>query len=750
MGCNWVKELLAGCLLMAFLSITMSGCTRQHSEITKLDEASQATIGVMTGSIGESLVGERFPKADIKSFDDVMDAVSAMLAGQLDATVTSYPAALQVCKKYKILQLLDEPLDKEQNAIAARKEDGDLLAEVNAILVELDSAGIFADLRRRWFKSDLLPYEELSIDLPKQGTPLRIGVSATREPFSFIDGKNNVSGHDGDLARLICSRMNRPVEFHDMKFMALIPALQSGKIDLIITGMVATEERAKSVAFSIPYYDNKQVMIVRNNLGVGPVNQKPRLADVNDLRNKRVGVLLGSTHEAWVLKNLPDATVLQYRSVPDVAVAIKTNKVDAGLFDSGPLNELMREDETLGKLGDPLFAFDCGIGFAKESTSLRDEFNRFLEELRANGTYEDMVLQWMNGGPTQSHIIENRAHQGELVVGICSVGLPFVAVQDNQLVGFEVELANRFAAWLGRDLKLMDMEFSSLIAAVSSGKVDMISGTIFITPERQERVNFSAPYYRMDVLAAAPKAKIAAFANTVPTEILQTTFWHRLSESFYSNLIMERRYLLILNGLQTTIVISLLSALAGTMLGAVVCFGRMSKRVWLRWPAIFYISVLRGTPVLVVLMLIYYVVFASIDISPVLAAVVAFALNFAAYSAEIFRTGILGVDRGQTEAGLSLGFSRQATFRHIVLPQTILRILPVYKGEFISLVKMTSIVGYIAVQDLTKASDIIRSRTFDAFFPLLLVALLYFLISWIFIWGIDRVESALKSSPACH
>ncbi len=138
-------------------------------------------------------------------------------------------------------------------------------------------------------------------------------------------------------------------------------------------------------------------------------------------------------------------------------------------------------------------------------------------------------------------------------------------------------------------------------------------------------------------------------------------------------------------------------------------------------------------------MLIYYVVFASVSIDAVLIAILAFALNFAAYVAEIFRTGIEGVDKGQSEAGIAMGFSRLKTFLYIILPQTVRRILPVYKGEFISLVKMTSIVGYIAVQDLTRASDIIRSRTFDAFFPLVMVAILYFFISWFLMQFIEYV-----------
>ena len=115
-------------------------------------------------------------------------------------------------------------------------------------------------------------------------------------------------------------------------------------------------------------------------------------------------------------------------------------------------------------------------------------------------------------------------------------------------------------------------------------------------------------------------------------------------------------------------------------------------------------------------------------------------MNFAAYVSEMYRTGIESVDKGQIEAGIATGFTKAKTFLYIVLPQAVRQILPVYKGEFISLVKMTSVVGYIAVQDLTKASDIIRSRTFDAFFPLIMVAVLYFLISWLLSLSLSYVE----------
>jgi polar amino acid transport system substrate-binding protein len=111
----------------------------------------------------------------------------------------------------------------------------------------------------------------------------------------------------------------------------------------------------------------------------------------------------------------------------------------------------------------------------------------------------------------------------------------------------------------------------------------------------------------------------------------------------------------------------------------------------------------------------------------------------------MFRTSIESIDKGQSEAGIASGFTPWQCFGYIIMPQAVRRVLPIYKGEFISLVKMTSVVGYIAVQDLTKASDIIRSRTFDAFFPLVMVALLYFVISWLLALVLDYI--AFKTDP---
>ena len=204
-----------------------------------------------------------------------------------------------------------------------------------------------------------------------------------------------------------------------------------------------------------------------------------------------------------------------------------------------------------------------------------------------------------------------------------------------------------------------------------------------------------------------------------------------IAESFTNNLITEDRYRMILDGLQVTLLITFCAAIFGTLLGGLVCWMRMSRRKWVSTTAKVYIDIMRGTPVLVLLMLMYYVVMAPVNATGIVVAIVTFALNMAAYVSEMLRTAIEGIDRGQTEAGLALGYTRRQTFFKIVLPQVVKAVMPVYQGEVISMLKGTSIVGYIAVADMTRASDLIRSRTFDAFFPLIVTAIIYFIMAWL-------------------
>ena len=307
-----------------------------------------------------------------------------------------------------------------------------------------------------------------------------------------------------------------------------------------------------------------------------PKGTAPGLASVDDLKDKRIGALQGSAHVEYVEKTWPRATLLQYNSPSDLVLAVKTGKVDAALSDAEPLREMLREDRTLGVLGESLFSFPEGVGFRKDNTALLQQFNRFLAQLKQSGIHADMVDRWMEKNITDMPVIANAGTGGELVVGISDGGLPFVAIKDGKLIGFEIELAERFAAHLGKKVRFSQIDFSGLIAAVATGKVDMIIAAIFITEERKQSISFSDPYYEEATKVFGLKKNIAAY-DTPPAATPELPFSTRIAASFHSNIIHEKRYLLLWDGLKATVLISIFATILGTLLGALVCYMRMAK-----------------------------------------------------------------------------------------------------------------------------------------------------------------------------
>ncbi len=471
------------------------------------------------------------------------------------------------------------------------------------------------------------------------------------------------------------------------------------------------------------------------------------MSSLDDIWNKRVGVYSGTVHDAFVEDNFPDAKIFRYDSTTDMVLALQSNKVDVVFFDYYSANVIMRKNDDLAILSDDALTLPLGIGFNKNKPDLRQRFNIFLEEAQNDGTFAEIYERWFENDPEEADmpVIEIPRTEEKVVLGVAVADLPYVAYMNGRYVGFDIELIQRFAERENINLEIISMDFSALVPAIASGKVDMIADGIAITEERSKQVDFSDKYLDFKTAVLARKKNISGFITEEESNIQKKTFISSIRESFYNNIIQENRYILIADGLKTTVIISILSCLLGTLLGSLICFMRMSPNKALNLLARFYISVLRGIPVLVLLMLIFYVVFASVNINPLLVAVIAFGMNFAAYVSEMFRSAIQSIDKGQYEAGIAGGFTTFQTFVYIIFPQAIEQVIPVYKGEFISMVKMTSVVGYIAVQDLTKASDIIRSRTFDAFFPLLMVAVLYFVISWLLTLSLDYL--AFKTDP---
>lgn len=224
-----------------------------------------------------------------------------------------------------------------------------------------------------------------------------------------------------------------------------------------------------------------------------------------------------------------------------------------------------------------------------------------------------------------------------------------------------------------------------------------------------------------------------------------------LQERFIMNFITDHRYRYILEGLKVTLTVTFFALILGVVLGFVIAIIRSThdKTGKMKIPNFIcnlYITVIRGTPVVVQLLIIYFVIFGSTDISKTVVAIMAFGINSGAYVAEIFRSGIMSIDEGQFEAGRSLGFNYRQTMIYIIMPQAFKNILPALGNEFISLLKETSVSGYIALQDLTKGGDIIRSRTYDAFMPLIAVAFIYLVMVMIFTKLVNLLERRLRNS----
>ena len=221
--------------------------------------------------------------------------------------------------------------------------------------------------------------------------------------------------------------------------------------------------------------------------------------------------------------------------------------------------------------------------------------------------------------------------------------------------------------------------------------------------------------------------------------------------SFYQNFIEDDRWKYITDGLFNTLRITFFAVLIGIFLGFLIAvvrstYDKTHKLGVLNALCKVYLTVIRGTPVLVQLLIIYFVVFGSVKIDKTLVAVIAFGINSGAYVAEIFRSGIMSIDDGQFEAGRSLGFNYTQTMIYIILPQALKNVLPALANEFIVLLKETSVSGYIAIQDLTKGGDIIRSQTYNALFPLLMVAAIYLIMVLFFEKLVSILERRLRNS----
>lgn len=465
---------------------------------------------------------------------------------------------------------------------------------------------------------------------------------------------------------------------------------------------------------------------------------------VDDLEGKVIGVQLGTTGDIYVTDYEGDdagTKVERYNKGNDAIQALKQDKVDAVVIDEEPAKAFAAHNKELTILEEEFADEDYAICIAKGNSGLENKINDALDALTKDGTLEKIKKNYTGTdeekGSFKYESQDISRPNGTLVMATNAYFKPYEYYDAGKITGLDVDMMRAVCDILGMTLKIEDMEFDSIINAVASGKADVGVAGMTVTEDRLKNINFTNSYTnaRQVIIVKDPNA------------VLDND---TLIDKFKQNFIQDDRWQYLSEGLLNTLIITVFAVLIGIVLGFLIAMIRSNHDMngGLKIPNAIcqvYLTVVRGTPIVVQLLIIYYVIFASVNVNKILAAVIAFGLNSAAYIAEIVRSGIMSIDAGQFEAGRSLGLNYQQTMRKIIMPQAIKNILPALANEFIVLVKETSVSGYIGLADLTKGGDIIRSITYEPLLPLLAVAVIYLVVVFILQTLVNRFERRLRN-----
>lgn len=472
---------------------------------------------------------------------------------------------------------------------------------------------------------------------------------------------------------------------------------------------------------------------------VEPLSSGRNWETPEDLNGATFAAISSSTYIPIIRERFPDSDIVYVTDWVDQDISVSQGKADAVLVESSSVELIMEEYPELVALPEPVGYAEYCFGFAKTDKGylLMEQMNAFISRLQTTGELDEMWGRWeeFDAAPeAPAPVMLDRAPEDTVDIVTSLDWPPMAYLNGNSECGFMIDVAYRFLEEYGYDYTIENLPIESALAGFEAGKYDFCCYGMMVTEEGAESIYYTDPIYEEPIYVMINKADYSRFLpeDSTPETFHEAAddFFRDIQDSFNKTFVTDGRWHLILSGLGVTIAISALSGLFGTLLSALICFMRMSKKTWVTAFARVYIKTIQGIPVTVLLMILYYVILSSSRVTAFWTSVIGFSIDFSAYVSEIMRSGIESVPEGQKKAATALGFDRKSTFFHVVIPQAVIMILPVYMGQFIAMVKMTSVAGYISVLDLTKISDLIRSRTYEAFFPLILTAVIYFIVAW--------------------
>ena len=693
-------------------------------------------IGVATGSVFDAIVKKDLPDAEIVYLDTSGNMIAALESGKIDGFVVDEPAARQISAENSRLTLADGYLETfDFGFVLPRTEKGDVLRKaLDAWITSMKQSGELDRVFEKWQSGS-----ETGKTMPDyrafpatKGT-LTLATEADYVPLNYYRGQE-VVGAEIDLAAQFCEANGYGLSVMTMSFDGILPAVQSGKVDFAAGGITITEERRESVNFSVPYYTGGTVMLVLKD-DAAEVGQPTEGIRWQDYNGKRLGVIVGPIMENVAKQFFPDSEYLLFNGYPECIAALMSKKIDGYLADEPEMKSTHAEQPDIDYIHERLTENDYCFAFRKndpESAALCRELNDFLARSRENGTMQELDAIWFGNDEDRKvvNMDDLTGTNGTVRVVTTAMDMPYSYIKDEKNVGYDIDLVVRFCRDRGYALELGDVDFAGRIPAIESGKYDFTTD-MNVTPERQEQVLFSDPTSYGGVVLAVRSEDLAAANVDQGSDDKQPSkqsFLASIRESFIKTFIRENRYKLFISGVLTTLKITLLSMIFGTLLGFALFMLCRNGNPFANGVTRFCTWLVQGMPTVVLLMILYYVIFGSVSISGVVVAVIGFTFTFGSSVFGLLKMGVGAVDIGQYEAAYALGYSNRRTFFKIILPQALPHVLPAYRGEIVSLIKATAIVGYIAVQDLTKMGDIVRSRTYEAFFPLIAVTIIYFVL----------------------
>ena len=717
-------------VVMTLVVLALAGVAKQP--ITAYDQFAQPGTTIATGidTPVEAMLAKDYPGAKLVPYSDIFLAYADVANGRIDACVSARrEMEFAIDHGFTGVRLLEETYTTSKIAVGISPVSPipKLRQKLNAFIAGARADGTLDDMYERWVIRD----EETMPHIPPAENPafkLRVGTTGTVMPYSYYVG-TELAGYDIELARRFASWLGAELEFKVIDFGGIVMAAEKGSIDCIMSNLFYTEEKNESLPFSDVLFEVEFTAMVRDDGQAVKGNAGADGQRLSDLADKRIGVTTGSVQAQMVEERFPEAKLYYYSTTVDMLNAMRAGKIDA-FAESGVLVKYMMADNPdLTCLDEPLGdTMKAGAIFPKtdRGRSLCDEYSAFIREIHQNGIYDEITSNWLGGHePTEAIPDLNQlpATNGTLRVAVDTTIFPFAFIEDGKPAGVDIDIAVRFCRARGYGLEIEHTDFAGILPAVISGKVDFACGGIAYTPERAQSVLYSEFTFESGSVMAVLKQ-----GEATPAAESRPSFMTGIASSFSKTFIREDRWKLFASGVTNTLLITLLSILFGTALGFGVFMLCRNGNPVANAVTRASLWLVQGMPMVVLLMILYYVIFGSVAIGGIAVAVIGFTLTFGAAVFGMLKMGVGTVEPGQYEAAYALGYSNRRTFFRIILPQALPHVLPAYKGEVSGLIKATAVVGYIAVQDLTKMGDIVRSRTYEAFFPLIAVTVIYFVL----------------------